>query len=105
MPVHVTKEIDCTTPAFLQAMSHNERIGQIDLKFYRNTPTGDEEHYYTIKIMGVKVVGVRADVRMTLDPANNIYRHLEHVSFMYESVEWTYEPNGYMTADDWRQST
>ncbi len=105
MPVVVTKEIDCTSPAFLQAMAHNEQIEELELKFYRNTDTGDEEHYYTIRIMGVRVGGVKVNVPMTLDPLNSVYRHMEEISFMYESIEWTYELTGYMTADDWRQSS
>ncbi len=102
MPVIVTKEMDCTSPAFLQAMAHNEKIQEINLKFYRNTDSGDEEHYYTIKLMGSRVVSVKVNVPMTLDPENSPYKHMEEISFMYESIEWTYELTGYMTADDWR---
>ena len=46
----LTKEIDKSSPKLLQALTSGEQLKSVVLEFYRISPKGTEEKYYTITL-------------------------------------------------------
>ena len=100
-PLVVTKEIDRASPLLYQACVTGER-SEVTLSFYRDNERGQEELYYTINLVEAIIVEIRADVPDIRDPANDVYGHMEHVSFTYSKIIWSHKVDNIETEDDWK---
>ena len=100
----ITKQIDQATPQLYQALVTNELLTDVVLRFYRPSPSGDgtTEQYYTITLENAKIVDMKAYFPLTLLPDNYAYyKHMEDVSFAYQTITWTYEDGGITASDSW----
>lgn len=97
---HVTKEIDTASPSLFQACCTGQTLDEIKIDFYKITPAGKEEIYYTITMNGVKVASVKEVLPNTKDPAKEKLTHLEEVRFLYEKINWKHA-DGYEFEDSW----
>ena len=97
----MTKEIDKSSPKLLQALCSGEQMKEVRLEFYRISPAGKEEKYYTIKLENAIVTNARAWIPNCLDPLNGQFGHMEDVSFTYEKIVWTWVPDGIESEDRW----
>lgn len=97
----VTKEIDKSSPKLFQALTSGEQFKEVLLDFYRISPQGSEESYYTIKLENAIAVDIRAWFPETLIKENEPYKHMENVSFSYEKIIWTWVPDGIEAEDSW----
>ena len=100
-PVVLEKEIDKATPLLYQALVNNELIEYVEIKFYRTSPSGAEEYYYTIKLENAKIINISEYFPLTLLPENMPYKHMEVVYFAYGNIIWTWEPLGTTFQDTW----
>jgi len=100
-PLTITKVYDKTSPKLYQALCRGERMSDVSLKFYRVTPAGTEEHYFTIKLREAIIVSIKPWVPNTLDPNRESFTHMEDVSFTYRDIIWTWEPDGIEAQDSW----
>jgi type VI secretion system secreted protein Hcp len=89
-PVVITKRIDKSTPLLFQALVNNENIPHLHLRFYRETPEGVREHFYTIELLNASISQIEAG-----------YPNTEAITFYYQKIIWTYEDGGVTTEDDW----
>ncbi len=97
----ITKEIDKSSPKLFQALSSGEQFSEVLLDYYRISPQGTEEKYYTIKLENAIIVDVRAWFPETLVKNNEPFKHMEDVSFSYEKIIWTWVPDGIEAEDSW----
>lgn len=100
-PLTVTKVYDKASPKLYQALCSGERFSNVTLKWYRIDPSGLEEHYFTIKLENAIIVSMRPWTPNCLDPATESLQHMEDVSFTYEKIIWTWEPDGIESEDSW----
>ena len=100
LPVKITKRIDKSTPMLMQALTDNENL-TATLKFYRPDRTGIEEHYFTIELIGVKIAGINQEMLNNKYPENMQHEVREHISFTYERIVKTYEPEAIATEARW----
>ncbi len=89
-PLKVVKEYDKATPLLQKALSTGERLSEVELRFYRVTPSGAEEHYYTVKLENALVVSIKP----FSSNDSSIGKRFEEVSFSYDKIRWTWEPEG-----------
>jgi len=82
-PMTLTKEIDKSSPKLFQALTSGEQMKDVTLEYYRISPKGTEEKYYTVKL------------------SNAILTNMEDVSFTYEKITWTFDPDGIEAEDSW----
>ena len=101
MPMTVTKEVDKSSPKLYQALCSGEGMKSITLDFYRISPEGQEEKYYTTKLENAIVVGMRAWIPNCLDPSFAQFGHMEDVSFSYEKITETWVKDGIEAQDSW----
>ena len=103
-PLKVVKLIDKATPALHRALCTGRNISEVTLEFYRIDPeTREEAKYYKITLRIARVVDVRPFMPMSFVPANESYRHMEQVSFVYEEIEWNWMPDNIIEIDQWRK--
>lgn len=102
-PLRVVKEIDKASPGFHKALCTGQNLKEVILDAYRIVPGGrGEEKYYTITLKNARIVDMRPYFPMSFLPQNETYRHMEQVSFVYESIEWKWIPNSITELDKWR---
>ena len=90
-PIIVSKYIDQSSPLFYKALVNGEEI-TAELKFYRTSQAGPEQHYYKIRLERARIV----DIKMA-------FPNIEQVSIAYEKIIWEWVPGGVIYEDDWRQ--
>ena len=90
-PLRVVKVVDKATPGFHKALCTGQNLQQAVLSFYRIDPaTRQEKEYYKITLKNCRIVDLRPYMPMSFVPANESYRHMEQVSFVYETIEWNW---------------
>lgn len=96
-----TKEIDKSSPKMFQALCSGEQLKEVSFEFYRISPKGTEEKYYTIKLEKAVITSSRTWVPNCLDPEMRQFGHMEDFSMTYEKIVWTWEPDGIEAEDSW----
>ena len=86
-PLRVVKVVDKATPGFHKALCTGQNLQQAVLSFYRIDPaTRQEKEYYKITLKNCRIVDLRPYMPMSFVPANESYRPMEQVSFVYETI-------------------
>ena len=101
-PLTVTKEYDKSSPKLFQALCSGEQLSEVMLDFYRISPTGTEEKYYTTKLENAIIVDICSYYPETFAEASRAIKHMEKVSFSYEKIIWTWHPDGIEAEDEWK---
>lgn len=100
-PLTVTKEVDKSSPKLYQALTSGEHMKTVTLNFFRTNDKGNEEKYYTVELNNAIIVSLRPWVPNCLEDKNRPIGHMEDVSFTYEKVIVTWQPDGIETEDSW----
>jgi type VI secretion system secreted protein Hcp len=85
-PFVITKELDKSTPMFLQKIITNATLAVVTFNFTRGTSTTP---YLTVKLTNAQVAS-RTQTGAT-----------EEISFTYQKIEWTWVDGGITAVDDW----
>ena len=101
MPMTITKEVDKASPKLFQALTSGEQLTSAKLEYYRISPQGKEELYYTVEVKNAIITSMRKYVPVCLDPSNQSMGHMEQVSFTYETIVETFTPDGIEAQDSW----
>ena len=102
LPMTVEKEIDKSSPKLFQALTSGEQLTEVLLDFWRISPAGTEEKYYTTKLENAIIVAAETFFPETFLPSSEPYRHMEKISFTYEKIVWTWQPDGIEAEDSWK---
>lgn len=97
----LTKEIDKSSPKLFQALSSGEQLKKVTLEFFRISPKGAEEVYYTIILENAVLVSARTWVPNVLDSNFQQMGHMEDFGLTYEKIIWTWTPDGIESQDSW----
>ncbi|MCK4999813.1 MAG: type VI secretion system tube protein Hcp [Anaerohalosphaera sp.] len=89
-PITITKRIDKSTPLLHSAQTNNENLTNVELKFYRLSASGQQQHYYTITLQNASVSD------NSISGVNT-----ENISFTYQKIIWTFEDGNITSEDDW----
>lgn len=104
-PIVLRKRIDASSPLIAKALCNNEVIDGV-FKFFRPAPSGDgtTEQFFTVEIAEGRVASIRRVSPDTIDPASAVEPPTEEVSIVFHNITWTYEPDGAMHHDNWREN-
>ena len=102
-PLTITKLVDKCSPLLYTALCNGENLTSVELHWYRISDTGGSEKYFTTKLTNAILVNIETYMPNALDPANNAYKHMEDISFSYESIEWTHELGSTAGNDSWSE--
>lgn len=101
-PLTITKVFDKSSPLLYTALTSGEKLTKCEVKFYRTSADGQQEHYFTIELEDAIIVEIEAYMPNCQDPGQAHFTHLENVSFTYRKITWSHEVSGTSGADDWR---
>ncbi|PSS57690.1 Hcp family type VI secretion system effector [Pseudomonas sp. BBP2017] len=90
-PIVVTKAIDKSSPLLAQALASREEI-ECQFHFYRVSPSGGQEKYYSIEIKGGQLAELVSDVPHAV--LQNETEGQEVVSLRYQTIRWTHHIAG-----------
>jgi type VI secretion system secreted protein Hcp len=93
-PVTIRKRVDKSTPLLFKALCRNEVVTSAMFRFFRLTPRGTEEHFYTVLLEKGRVVGIKQISESVIMAGESAPPMMEEVRFTFESIEWTYESTG-----------
>lgn len=100
-PLTITKELDKSSPKIFQALTSGEQLTDVKLSYYRISPQGKEELYYTTELKNAIVTSARTWVPNCLDMNEKTMGHMEDISFTYETIIDTWTPDGIEAQDSW----
>jgi len=104
-PVTITKALDRTSPLLYASLCGNKPLDKVTFKFYRITPTGHEEHFYTIELENALIVEVEPWMPNALDESKADHPYMENVSFRFKRIRWEWLPDGIESEDGWAGSS
>ncbi len=100
-PFTVTKHKDQASPKLYKACCTGEQC-DVSIDYYRVSPDGREEKYFTVKMESAIVVSTHAYTPLTFLPDNKPYHDMEEISFTYSKITWTYNDGNIEYVDDWK---
>lgn len=104
-PLVVTKELDKSTTALIQALIQNETLISFELKFFAPNKLGTaggqgaEFNHFTIRLKNASVAGIKTIMPNNKNPELSKYAEYEECAFVYEEIEWIWTQGG-LTASD-----
>ena len=101
-PLTITKVFDKSSPMLYKALSSGERLTNCEIKWWRTSSEGVQEHYFTTKLEDAIITNISAQMPNCQDPSQAHFTHLEDVSFSYRKITWTHEIGSTTGEDDWR---
>lgn len=100
-PMVLTKELDESSPKLQQALTSGEQFSSVLLEFFRISPTGTEEKYYTVKLENAILTQIRMWFPNCLVQENKQMGHMEDLAFTYEKIIWEHVAKGISADDSW----
>ncbi|VVO58491.1 Hcp family type VI secretion system effector [Pseudomonas fluorescens] len=97
-PIVITKNIDKSSPLLAQALSSREEINCI-INFYRISPFGLQEKFYTVEIRGGVVTDLTLDMPHVV--LQNDVEPQEHLAIRYQDIIWTHHLAGTSGYSSW----
>jgi type VI secretion system secreted protein Hcp len=101
-PLTITKIFDKASPLLYNALVSGEKLTNCEIHWFRTSPDGKQEHYFTHKLEDALVVDIKAYMPNCQDPAQAHFTHLEDISFTYRKITWQHEVGSTVGEDDWR---
>jgi type VI secretion system secreted protein Hcp len=98
----ITKAFDKSSPILAKLLTTQEGILEFELQLWKPAATGKEINYYTIKLTNARVAQINFKQLNNRNPELMKFDHLEEVSFVYESITWTFNDGGISHTDTQR---
>jgi type VI secretion system secreted protein Hcp len=102
-PLVFRKTIDKSSAILQDVMSNNENLTSAAFKFYKTSPTGIEDQYFTIELTNASISSLDLYHPDTLDggAGSSASPEQEEIGMTYQKIKWTYVSTGSTTEDDW----
>jgi len=103
-PLLIRKRIDKSSPLIAKALTQNQVIEGV-FKFFRPNPSGDgtTQQFYTVRIKQGRVASIKQTSPDSIEPATSTQPALEEITFVFNTIAWTYEDGGVTHEDTWNQ--
>lgn len=90
-PIIVTKNVDKSSPLLAQALATREEIN-CTINFYRTSPQGQQEKYYSVSIDGAVLSELFQDMPHVI--LHNDAQPQEQVAIRYRGISWVHHIAG-----------
>lgn len=97
-PVVITKNIDKSSPLLAVALSNREELDCV-INFYRTSPSGQREKYYTVDIRGCIIANLTVEVPHAVLLTD--VEAQEHLALRYREIIWTHHLAGTSGYGSW----
>ncbi|MBN3845215.1 type VI secretion system tube protein TssD, partial [Burkholderia sp. Ac-20349] len=73
-----------------QALAAGETLPEVEVKWYRTSTEGKQEHFFTTKLEDATIVNINTALPHAQDPSKAEYTQLVKVSMAYRKITWTH---------------
>lgn len=98
MPVVITKNIDKSTPLLASALHEGEEI-ECKINFYRTSPAGMQEKYFTVMLSGGRIASIGVQVPHAIHMGAAEPQEL--VAIRYRDISWAHHPASTTAYSSW----
>ncbi|MBK5072172.1 Hcp family type VI secretion system effector [Budviciaceae bacterium CWB-B4] len=102
-PLVLTIALNKAVPLLYNALAAGESLPEVALKWYRTSPDGKQEHYFTTKLEDATIVNMDLVMPNSQDPSQSHFTQLLDVHLAYRKIDWEHVVAGTSGADDWRK--
>ena len=102
-PFTFTSALNKATPLLYQALAAGEMLPKVEVKWYRTSIDGKQEHFFTTKMEDATIVDINSVLPHAQDQNNANYTQLIEVALSYRKISWTHVVAGTEGSDDWRK--
>lgn len=99
-PFVIVKDVDQASPLLHNALANNEPITEFTLDFWRPTPAGAQELYYTVNLTNATIASL-VTTYTTFDDPSHPATYREEISFLYQKIQWTWVNGGIYSSEGW----
>lgn len=89
-------------PLLYNALVSGEMLPKVELKWYRTSIEGKQEHFFTTKLTDATIVNIDCQMPHCQDPEKTDFTQIIEVSLSYRKIDWEHTVAGTSGADDWR---
>ena len=101
-PFKFTVAMNKAVPLLYNALASGEMLPTVELKWYRTSVEGKQEHFFTTALEDATIVNIDCKMPHCQDPSKSDYTQLIEVSLSYRKISWDHTVAGTSGADDWR---
>ncbi|EPJ0730606.1 Hcp family type VI secretion system effector [Morganella morganii] len=101
-PFKFTVAMNKAVPLLYNALASGEMLPTVELKWYRTSVEGKQEHFFTTALEDATIVNIDCKMPHCQDPSKSDYTQLIEVSLAYRKISWDHTVAGTSGADDWR---
>jgi type VI secretion system secreted protein Hcp len=101
-PLCFKKRYDKASPLLFQALCSGERLTEVEVKWYRTTMDGTQEHYFTHTLTDALLINIEGDMTLATDVSLDYRDHEETLCMTYRKIVWKHVVAGTEGSDDWR---
>jgi type VI secretion system secreted protein Hcp len=99
-PLTIIKEFDQSTPGLMRAWIAREPL-TVTFRLWRAGLVGAEEQYFTITLEGALISGIQQESFNNKDATLMSLPTMERISFTYDKISQSWNPNGDIVTDTW----
>ena len=103
--LRTTKQFDKSSPLLMQALTRGEILKEVEIRWYRAQPEGEQQMYYRIMLEGARIVKIHDYMHNCNDPDKSYETHMEDVFFCYDRIMWAHEVASTFSVDNLRDFT
>ena len=101
-PLKLTVALNKAVPMLYNALASGEMLPKIELKWYRTSVEGKQEHFFTTSLEDATIVSIDLKMPHAQDPTQREFTQLLELSLAYRKINWEHTSAGTAGADDWR---
>ncbi len=101
-PFIITVALNKAVPLLYNALASGEMLPNVELKWYRTSTEGKQEHFFTTTLTDATIVDIDCKMPHCQDPEKANFTQLIDVSLAYRKIDWEHVVAGTSGADDWR---
>ncbi|HCS8192697.1 Hcp family type VI secretion system effector [Pseudomonas aeruginosa] len=102
-PFVFTSALNKSTPLLYQALASGEMLPNVEVKWYRTSVDGKQEHFFTTKLEDATIVDINTVLPHAQDASKAEFTQLIEVSLAYRKITWSHTIAGTEASDDWRK--
>jgi type VI secretion system secreted protein Hcp len=102
-PLIFTSAPSKASPMLYQALATGEMLPIVEVRWFRTSTDGKQEHFFTTKLEEATVVDIHTVLPHAQGLENKNYTQLIKTSLSYRKVSWTHKVSGTEASDDWRK--
>jgi type VI secretion system secreted protein Hcp len=89
-------------PLMYNALASGEMLDKVEVKWWRTSMDGKQEHFFTTKLTDAIIVDMDLLMPNAQDQKNSDFTQLLEVKLSYRKIEWNHDAAGGSGLDDWR---